>query len=89
MAIKDMTKVQTHMFLCTGGTCKEKGAEASTKIIRETIKECGLHDRVHMTKTLCNARCYDSPIEIAQPEGLWFKEIARCSAGLCAARPRN
>ncbi|MFM8912557.1 MAG: (2Fe-2S) ferredoxin domain-containing protein [Flammeovirgaceae bacterium] len=75
MAIKDMTKVHTHLFLCNGGTCKEKGAEESTRIIRETIKECGLHERVHTTKTLCNARCDDGPIVIVQPEGLWLKEI--------------
>jgi len=75
MAIKDITKTQTHLFLCNGSSCKNKGAEESTKIIRETIKECGLHETIHTTKTLCNARCDDGPVVIVQPEGIWFKEI--------------
>jgi (2Fe-2S) ferredoxin len=75
MAIKDLRLVKTHLFLCNGSTCKSKGAEESTKIIRETIKECGLHEQVHTTKTMCNGRCDDGPVVIVQPEGVWFKEI--------------
>jgi (2Fe-2S) ferredoxin len=75
MAIKDLTKVQAHLFLCNGGTCKNKGAEESTKIIRETIHAHGLHDVVHTTKTLCNGRCDDGPVVIIQPNGQWYKEI--------------
>ena len=75
MAIKDLTKVQTHLFLCNGSTCKNKGAEESTKIIRETIQENGLHEMIHTTKTLCNGRCDDGPVVIVQPEGQWYKEI--------------
>ncbi len=75
MAIKDLKLVRTHLFLCNGGTCKSKGAEESTKIIRDTIEEYGLHEQVHTTKTLCNGRCDDGPVVIVQPEGLWFKEI--------------
>ena len=75
MAIKDLTKVRTHLFLCNGSTCKSKGAEESTKIIRETIHACGLHDQVHTTKTMCNGRCDDGPVLIVQPEGQWYKEI--------------
>jgi (2Fe-2S) ferredoxin len=75
MAIKDLTLVNTHLFLCNGGTCKSKGAEESTQIIRETIQACGLQGQVHTTKTLCNGRCDDGPVVIVQPEGQWFKEI--------------
>lgn len=64
-----------HLFLCNGSACKSKGAEESTKIIRDTIKECGLYEKVHTTKTLCNGRCDDGPVVIVQPEGVWFKEI--------------
>ncbi|WP_165836383.1 (2Fe-2S) ferredoxin domain-containing protein [Taibaiella soli] len=75
MAIKDLTKVKLHLFLCNGGTCKVNGAEQSTEIIRETISQCGLGEQVHTTKTLCNGRCKDGPVVICMPSGTWFGKI--------------
>jgi (2Fe-2S) ferredoxin len=56
------------------------GAEESSAAIREAITESGLSDDVHTTKTLCNGRCKDGPIVIAQPDGIWFKKIAKENA---------
>ena len=81
MAIKDLSFVNTHLFLCNGGTCKSRGAEDSTRIIRESISNLGLDLSVHTTKTLCNGRCKDGPIVIAQPQDLWFREINPGIAG--------
>lgn len=75
MAIKDLTVVNKHLFLCNGASCKLLGAEESTIAIRAGIAGCGLSDRVHTTKTLCNGRCKDGPIVIAMPEGVWFKKM--------------
>lgn len=75
MAIKDLTQVEKHLFLCNGGTCKQKGAEESTQAIRAAITANGIDANVHTTKTLCNGRCKDGPVVIAQPEGIWFKQI--------------
>lgn len=75
MAIKDLTIVKTHLFLCSGGTCKSRGAEESTIAIRMAIHTHGLADTVHTTKTLCNGRCNDGPVVISMPEGIWFKEM--------------
>jgi (2Fe-2S) ferredoxin len=77
MAIKDLTKVKMHLFLCNGGSCKLLGAEESTNAIRSAITDCGLADEVHTTKTLCNGRCKDGPIVILQPEGIWFKGMVQ------------
>lgn len=81
-AIKDLTRIDTHLFLCNGGSCKAKGAEESTALIRSILAEYGVAERVHTTKTLCNGRCNDGPIVISQPDGIWFKEItvASCMA---------
>jgi len=80
MAIKDLLPVQKHLFLCNGGTCKLKGAEESTAIIRSEICETGLVDKIHTTKTLCNGRCKDGPVVISMPEGIWFKQVSPESA---------
>ena len=80
MAIKDLTEIRTHLFLCNGGSCKLLGAEESTTAIRVAIKEAGLSEEVHTTKTLCNGRCKDGPVVIAQPSGLWFKHLTKDKA---------
>ena len=75
MAIKDLTLVKKHLFLCNGGTCKLKGAEESAAVLRQALIENGLGDSVHTTKTLCNGRCKDGPVVISMPDGTWFKEM--------------
>ena len=77
MAIKDLTKIRKHLFLCNGGSCKLLGAEESTAAVRAAIEECGLTDEIHTTKTFCNGRCKDGPIIISQPDGIWFKKIVK------------
>lgn len=75
MAIKDLTQVERHLFLCNGSSCAARGASASTTVLREEVQARGLHERVHTTKTLCNGRCDDGPIVIVQPDGLWYKYV--------------
>jgi (2Fe-2S) ferredoxin len=75
MAIKDLSKVTKHLFLCNGGSCKKNGAEALTDAIRSAIVDKGLQEKIHTTKTLCNGRCNDGPIIIAMPDGQWFKGV--------------
>ena len=75
MAIKNITDVEVHLFMCNGGTCCQKGAEESTRKIREYIADEGLDKIVHTTKTYCNGRCEDGPVVIAMPEGKWFKNV--------------
>src|SRR5512141_2058127 len=77
MAIKDLTKVRTHLFLCNGGSCKLLGDEESTAAVRAAIEDFGLTDEIHTTKTLCNGRCKDGPIIISQPDGIWFKMMGK------------
>ncbi|MES2425345.1 MAG: (2Fe-2S) ferredoxin domain-containing protein [Bacteroidota bacterium] len=81
MAIKDLTLIKKHLFLCNGGTCKLKGAEESTAAIRASLVEKGLENDVHTTKTLCNGRCKEGPIVISATDGLWFKQMTADVAG--------
>lgn len=75
MAIKDLSRIKCHLFMCNGGTCKMNGAEETTAITRQLIKDYGMWDQIHTTKTLCNGRCEDGPIVIVQPENKWYKNI--------------
>lgn len=80
MAIKDLTQIKKHLFLCSGQSCKLLGAEESTIAIRAAITDEGISEATHTTKTLCNGRCKDGPIVIALPEGLWFKKMTKDKA---------
>lgn len=75
MAIKDLTQVEKHLFICNGGSCAQKGAEESTQKIRQYIADEGMDAQVHTSKTYCNGRCNDGPIVIAMPENIWFRHI--------------
>ena len=75
MAIKNLEVITHHLFICNGGTCKQKGAEEGTAAIRAAIQSAGLHESVHTTKTLCNGRCKDGPIVISATDGFWFKGV--------------
>jgi (2Fe-2S) ferredoxin len=75
MAIKDLTKCERHIFLCSGSSCTENGATELIHTIREEIRLQGLHDCIHTTKTLCNGRCDDGPIVIIQPDGIWYRHV--------------
>lgn len=75
MAIKNISEITTHLFICNGGSCCKKGAEEATRKIREYIADEGLQKTVHTTKTYCNGRCDEATVVIAMPEGKWFKNI--------------
>ena len=75
MTIKDLTRVERHLFLCNGSSCAARGAAESTTALREEIHARGLDECVHTTKTLCNGRCDDGPVVIVQPDGLWYKYV--------------
>lgn len=48
MAIRDLTTITKHLFLCNGGSCKKNGAEALTDAIRSAIIDNGLNGEVHI-----------------------------------------
>ena len=75
MAIKKLIDINKHLFMCNGGSCKLLGAEETILRIRAGLKEIGMDQKVHTTKTMCNGRCKDGPIVISVPDGIWFRQI--------------
>ncbi|WP_339167957.1 (2Fe-2S) ferredoxin domain-containing protein [Brevibacillus sp. FSL L8-0520] len=75
MATWNLSSTRKHVLLCNGGSCTRAGAEEVTKAFRSAIKEAGLDDLVHTTKTYCNGRCEDSCVLIVYPEGTWYRNV--------------
>ncbi|USG63381.1 (2Fe-2S) ferredoxin domain-containing protein [Brevibacillus ruminantium] len=75
MATWNLSRTQRHVILCNGGSCTRAGAEEVTKAIRSAIKETGIDDLVHTTKTLCNGRCEDSCVVIVYPDAIWYRKM--------------
>ena len=75
MAIKDLSPLKTHFFVCNGGSCLAAGADQTILTIRKAIIDEDKSQEIHTTKTLCNGRCEDAPVVIAMPDNLWFRGV--------------
>lgn len=71
----ELSGVSKHVLLCNGGSCTKKGAEEVTNTVRQEIKDQGLLNKIHTTKTLCNGRCKEGPTVVVYPDGDWYKEM--------------
>lgn len=52
----ELSGVSKHVLLCNGASCMKKGAEEISNAVRKEIKDRGLSNKIHTTKTLCNRR---------------------------------
>jgi (2Fe-2S) ferredoxin len=72
---KDLTRVEQVVFLCNGGGCLRRGAEAITAAIRALITVRGHSDRIHSIKTRCANPCDHGPVVIVYPAGVWYGSV--------------
>ncbi|WP_054636713.1 ferredoxin [Thalassobacillus sp. C254] len=77
MATWNLSETSHHILICNGGSCMKQGGEEVTLAIREAIKDLGIDDMVHTTRTRCNGRCEDACVVIVYPEGIWYQGISR------------
>lgn len=80
MATWNLTGMDSHLFICEGGTCKRGGAEEVTEAIRHEIRLNGADSRIHTTRTRCNGRCEDACVVIHYPEGNWYRDMTPAKA---------
>jgi (2Fe-2S) ferredoxin len=73
MATWNLSKTRHHILICNGGSCMREGAEELTQEIRKEIKDQGLDDAIHTTRTRCNGRCEDKCVVIHYPIGTWYQ----------------
>jgi len=73
MTTWNLEGMKTHLFICNGSSCMNKGAEDITQAIREEIQIQALDKEIHTTRTRCNGRCKDACVVIAYPQGNWYR----------------
>ncbi len=63
-----------HLFLCTGTTCSQQGAEESLQQLRERLFEKNLK-QVRLTLCRCLGQCGNGPNMVIYPEGTWYGKM--------------
>jgi (2Fe-2S) ferredoxin len=67
---------ESHVFVCTGGDCKKRGAKDMRKALKEELRSEGLLSEVRLDAVDCLGLCKHGPNVVvydrAQPKGTWY-----------------
>ncbi len=75
-----LKNLRTHILVCEHKTCLKRGGRESTKELKHTLKESGLHKQVLVTKVDCLDQCEHGPVMAVYPDGVWYGEVdAACA----------
>lgn len=67
---------ERHVFVCTlGPWCRDAGAEAVQKAMKQAVKEAGLASRVRVNKAGCLNQCGHGPMAVVYPEAVWYAHL--------------
>lgn len=83
---KDLSRVRHQVFLCNGGGCLRRGAEAVAAHLRALVRARGLDPLVHTIKTRCANPCKHGPVVIVYPAGVWYGGVGLAEAAEVVAR---
>lgn len=61
-----------HVFVCTGGDCKKRGAKSTRKALKGELRRAGLLAEVRTDTTSCLGLCKHGPNAIVYPSGTWY-----------------
>lgn len=64
--------MKTHLFLCTGPTCSQQGAEETLQSLQAVLGDRNLHTKVRVTLCRCLGQCGNGPNMVVYPEGVWY-----------------
>ena len=65
-----------HLFLCTGPTCSQQGAEETLHALQRALIERGLQRHgVRVTLCRCLGQCGNGPNIVIYPEGAWYSHV--------------
>jgi NADH-quinone oxidoreductase subunit F/NADP-reducing hydrogenase subunit HndC len=65
-----------HVFVCTGPTCTQDGAEETIQVLQQKFMEHGLERRgVKLTLCRCLGQCGNGPNMVIYPEGTWYAHV--------------
>jgi (2Fe-2S) ferredoxin len=67
---------ESHVFVCTGGDCKKRGARDTRRALKDGIRSEGLLGEVRIDTVGCLDLCKHGPNAVvydgAQPKGTWY-----------------
>jgi (2Fe-2S) ferredoxin len=67
---------ESHVFVCTGGDCKKRGAKATKKSLKNELRSGDLLGEVRVDTVDCLGLCKHGPNVVvhdgAQPKGTWY-----------------
>uniref|UniRef100_A0A7C1JCY1 (2Fe-2S) ferredoxin domain-containing protein n=1 Tax=Caldilinea aerophila TaxID=133453 RepID=A0A7C1JCY1_9CHLR len=75
----EMAPYARHVFLCTGAYCDPLGkAKRLYHLLGQCLGELGEYDnpeRVKRGLTPCLGVCYNGPLLVVYPEGIWYHSV--------------
>jgi (2Fe-2S) ferredoxin len=67
---------ESHVFVCTGGDCKKRGAKDTRRALKDGIRSEGILGEVRIDTVDCLGLCKHGPNVVvydgAQPKGIWY-----------------
>ena len=67
---------ESHVFICTGGDCKKRGAKDTRRALKDGIRSEGILGEVRIDTVDCLGLCKHGPNVVvydeAQPKGTWY-----------------
>jgi NADP-reducing hydrogenase subunit HndC len=70
-----LAEYRAHLMVCTGTNCVANGAFEVIKTLERELARHKLDNEVAVVATGCNGFCSQGPIVLAQPDGIYYKEI--------------
>ena len=80
MSTYDLDGIRHVVFVCTGPSCREAGADDVLAEFKSARKELDLKGMVHLVRTRCMDRCGDSCNVVVTPGTCWYGEVTPKSA---------
>ncbi len=62
----------THVFLCSGGDCKKRGAKKIRKALKSELRSAGMNRDVRVDAVDCLGLCKHGPNAVLYPGGTWY-----------------
>ncbi len=63
--------MKRHLFVCTGPTCNQAGAEETLQRLNERLQG----QPIQITLARCLDRCGEGPNMVVYPEGVWYSGV--------------
>lgn len=75
-----LKKTVAHILVCDHKHCLKRGARASIKELRASLREHELRRHVLVSTIGCLDQCSDGPVMCVYPEGIWYREVDAVTA---------